>query len=364
MQHDVIRSATPPSGSADTVSNTLATASVPPSSKPIPLLREAFLPPAVAGLITVLLLGLCTYLLLYLRVVTEAQRPYTILYLVPVAISAAFLGVRGGIIAALASLVLARIYLFNDQRHGLDLLRSLPTLAEDIEFASLAVGTIAIAAVTGRLRETLGLLRDSNQELAQTNTRLERTNTQLIESEEQRRVFNRDVLLAVTGGKLRLVEPEEVRTEETAAGEPALALPLTQPLDASHLRRSLQQLARGRGMESDRVADLCTSVTEAATNAIKHGNGGMARVWVNAEGIAVEIQDRGEGIAPAQLARATLQAGYSTRVSLGMGFHMMLQTADTLALCTSDHGTTVLLQVSNRPRATEQEALLARYASM
>ena len=117
-------------------------------------------------------------------------------------------------------------------------------------------------------------------------------------------------------------------------------------------------------MEPGRVADLCTSVTEAATNAIKHGNGGTSRVWVNAEGIAVEIQDRGTGIAPAQLARATLEAGYSTRVSLGMGFHMMLQTVDTLALCTSDRGTTVLLQVSNRPRATEQESLLARYANL
>ena len=47
-----------------------------------------------------------------------------------------------------------------------------------------------------------------------------------------------------------------------------------------------------------------------------------------------------------------------------MGFHMMLQTADTLALCTSEQGTTVLLKVSSRPRATEQDSLLARYASL
>ena len=326
--------------------------------------RDPFLHPAVAALATALLLGLCTYLLIYLRVITEAQRPYTILYLVPVAIGAAFLGVRGGIVAAVAALVLARVFLFNDQKHGVDLLRSLPTLAEDIEFASLAVGTLTIAAVTGRLRETLGMLRASNDSLARANDRLERTNAQLVESEQQRRVFNRDVLLAVTGGKLRLVEPDEVQTEELVAGEPVLSLPLVLSQDASTLRHKLQGIACMRGMEPGRVADLCTSVTEAATNAIKHGNGGSARVWANAEGLVVEVQDRGRGIAPAQLARATLEAGYSTRVSLGMGFHMMLQSVDTLALCTSDQGTTVLLQVSNRPRATEQEALLARYANV
>ena len=346
------------------MSNTLAVAPAPPSSKPALIAWDAFLNPVAATLVTALLLGLCTHLLLYLRIITNDQRPYTILYLIPVAIGSAFLGVRGGIAAALAALVLARIYLFNDNQHGTGLLHTLPRVSEEIEFTALAAGTLAIAAVTGRLRETLGLLRASNENLTSTNGRLENANAQLVESEEQRRVFNRDVLLAVTGGKLRLVEPGEVREEESTAGEPVLSVPLIYPQDATTLRRKLQQIACERGMEPERIGDLCTSVTEAATNAIKHGNGGSSRVWVNAEGIAVEIQDNGAGIAPAQLARATLEAGYSTRVSLGMGFYMMLQTVDTLALCTGDRGTTVLLQVSNRPRATEQDALLARYPSL
>ncbi|MBV9852774.1 MAG: ATP-binding protein [Armatimonadetes bacterium] len=346
------------------MSNIATVAPASPSSKPAPLAWDAFLHPAVAALATVLLLGLCTYLLVYLRVITNEQRPYTILYLVPVAVSAALLGVRGGVAASLAALALARIFLLNDQKHGADLLRSAPKLAEDIEFAALAVGTMSIAAVTGRLRETLGLLRASNGSLTETNTRLERANAQLVESERQRREFNRDVLLAVTGGKLRLAEPDEVQAEELVAGEPVLIQPLAQPQDASTFRRALQHVAYEHGMDGDCIADLCTSATEAATNAIKHGEGGSARVWVNPEGIAVEVRDQGKGIAPAHLARATLEAGYSTRISLGMGFHIMLQTADALTLCTSDRGTTVLLQVSSRPRATEQESLLARYASL
>jgi anti-sigma regulatory factor (Ser/Thr protein kinase) len=308
-------------------------------------------------LLTAILLGICTSLLLYLRAVTDEQRPYTILYLIPVALGAALLGVRGGVCAAVAAIVLARVYLFNDQHHGVALLDTLPRLPEDIEFASLAIGTLTVALVTGRLRETLGLLRGTNRDL-------EAANARLVESEQQRRVFNRDVLLAVTGGKLRLVEPDELPPADLRAGTPALTMPLQATADVSALRGAVHHLASEAGMEPDRAADLSTSVTEAAANAIKHGNGGAARVWSEAGGIWVEIQDRGAGIAPAQLARATLEAGYSTRVSLGMGFHMMLQTADTLALCTSDRGTTVLLQVANRPRATDQESLLARYVGL
>ncbi len=308
-------------------------------------------------LLTAALLGVCTFLLLYLRSVTGEPRPYTILYLIPVALGAALLGVRGGAAAAAVALVLARVYLFNDQRHGISLFDTLPHVTENIEFASLAVGTLTIALVTGRLRETLSLLRA-------TNTNLEAVNRRLTESEEQRRVFNRDVLLAVTGGKLRLVEPDELPPADVQADTLVLALPLRAPSDASDLRQAIRRIATDMGMEPGRAADLSTGVTEAATNAIKHGGGGTARVWSDAGTIRVEIQDHGAGIAPAQLARATLEAGYSTRISLGMGFHMMLQTADTLALCTSDHGTTVLLQVGSRPRATDQESLLARYAGL
>ena len=117
-------------------------------------------------------------------------------------------------------------------------------------------------------------------------------------------------------------------------------------------------------MNPDRVDDLCTATTEAATNAVKHGSGGQATVWSVGDAVTVRIADNGCGIAPAHLARATLEQGFSTRVSLGMGFHLMLQSTDTLALCTDVHGTVVFLQVSNKSRPTDQESVLARYASV
>ena len=80
--------------------------------------------------------------------------------------------------------------------------------------------------------------------------------------------------------------------------------------------------------------------------------------------MTVQIEDHGRGITPAHLARATLEQGFSTRVSLGMGFHLMLQSTDTLTLCTDTHGTTIFLQVSNKARPTASEAVLARYAGI
>ncbi len=333
---------------------------------------------AAYALVTSLLLILCTWALISLRAVTGDQRPYTILYLIPVAIGAALMGARGGAASALLALILARVYLFNDAKHGPELFLTFPRTNEAIEFAALFFGTIAIALVTGRLRSALGLVRRSgeritqanrelekaNHRLAETNTQLENANTRLRESEEQRRVFHRDVLMAVTGGKLRLVEPDEMPPQDLASGTPTLTLPLAQAADASRLRRTLQKIAEDCGMGVERVYDLCTGTTEAATNAIKHGAGGQARVWADPQAVAVEITDRGGGIAPTHLARATLQQGYSTRVSLGMGFHLMLQTSDVLALSTTPQGTSILLRVSTGPRVGEEESLLARYVGL
>jgi len=309
-----------------------------------------------AGLLTALLLAVCTWGELAILDVADVHRPYTIFYLIPVAVGAALLGVRGGILTALVAVLLARLYLFNDNKHGLGLV-SFPSIAEGIEFGTLLLGTLTIAFITGRLRSALG-------ELNKTNGDLQEANGRLIESEQQRRVFNRDVLLAVTGGKLRLVEHDEMPPPDLVSDPPALTQPLREPVDAGALRHTLIGLGQEAGMDAERIGDLCTATTEAATNAIKHGNGGLATVWADRDAVTVQIEDRGTGIAPAHLARATLEQGFSTRVSLGMGFHLMLQSTDALALCTDSHGTTIFLQVSNKPRPTAQEALLARYAGI
>ena len=310
----------------------------------------------VSVLLTLLLLALCTWGEVRLTDIVGVHRPYTIFYLIPVAVGAALLGIWGGIGTAFLALALARVYLFADNKHGLQLV-SFPSTAEGIEFGAMLLGTVTVAIVTGTLRSTLGRYNQSN-------TELQAANEKLTESEEQRRVFNRDVLLAVTGGKLRLVEAGDIPPIELAHVPPAFTQTLAEPSDASALRRALNRIGQESGMDRDRVDDLCTATTEAATNAVKHGHGGSATVWAVGDAVTVQIADNGTGIAPAHLARATLEQGFSTRVSLGMGFHLMLQSTDTLALCTDVHGTIVFLQVSNKSRPTVQESVLARYAGI
>lgn len=342
--------------------STFASRRSPPSVKP--RLGRVVL----SALGTVLLLLLVTEGEVLLTRLPGAHRPYTIFYLIPVAIGAALLGVRGGILMALLSVFLARVFLFSGHQQGTARLLTAPVIADDIEFGALLLGTLTIACVTGLLQKALDEVRaagehlnNANRSLAESNKNLAAANARLLETEQERRIFHRDVLMAVTGGKLRLVDADEMPPADMALGEADLTVPLEEPQDASALRRTLQKLGEARDMAYEQVADLCTGVTEAATNAVKHGKGGIAQVWTLADAIIVQINDRGAGIAPVSLARATLDAGYSTRKSLGMGFFLMLQSSDTLVLSTSDHGTRILLRVSFKPPVEDPETLMARY---
>ncbi|MGO8672343.1 MAG: ATP-binding protein [Capsulimonadaceae bacterium] len=323
--------------------------------------RDIFLHPAIAVGVVLVMLALTTWWITLLRLFSGYDHPYTILYLIPVAIASAFLGIRGGIGSIVAVLIIAHVYLLNGGHHGISAFTDRVQLPEILELATLTMGTLTIAAVTGRLRSTLVELGNSNNRLELANASLAAANHQLIESERLRRDFNRDVLLAVTSGKLRLVEHGDLPGPELADKEPAITRALNEPYDASALRQALQKLVSGSKMDMERIGDLLTSTTEAATNAIKHANGGEARVWNSEESVTVLITDHGEGIAPTHLARATLEKGYSTRISLGMGFNLMLETSDALSLSTGEHGTSIMIFVLNRPRGSESEQILARY---
>ncbi len=338
------------------------------SSPPFPLAKPRLARVLLSALGTALLLLLVTQGEILLTHLPGAHRPYTIFYLIPVAIGAALLGVRGGILTALGSVLLARAFLFSGHQQGTARLLTTPVVADDIEFGALLLGTLTVACVTGLLQKALGQVRaagerlnNANRSLAGSNQELATANARLLETEQERRIFHRDVLMAVTGGKLRLVEPNEMPPADLGLGTADLSVALEEPQDASALRRTLQKLGEERAMPYAQVADLCTGVTEAATNAVKHGHGGDAQVWTLPDAIVVQVNDRGEGIAPVSLARATLDAGYSTRKSLGMGFFLMLQSSDTLVLSTSDSGTRVLLRVLFKPPVEDPEMLMARY---
>jgi anti-sigma regulatory factor (Ser/Thr protein kinase) len=178
--------------------------------------------------------------------------------------------------------------------------------------------------------------------------------------EESRLGFYREVLQAVTGGRLLLCSEGEIKS--MVSGEPVLVQQLDGPYDASQLRRGLHAAATEWNMNLARIEDLCTCAMEGAANALKHGGGGLAQAWASEGEFFLLITDSGPGISPTNLARATLERGFSTRSSLGMGFTMMLETVDTMALATSNKGTQLLLRVGSLPRLTLEDNLAFRLA--
>ena len=297
---------------------------------------------AILGVfITVALLALFTWAIQQLTRMTNAG-PYGILYLIPVAFGSALLGIRGGYITAVAALILD-FTLLGASPESANVLNNADAL---VKILTLAVSMFIVASVTGCLQ------------LASRD--LQVLNASLMESEARREAFSREVLLAVTGGRLSLCDDAELQA--LVANEPALAtIDLREARDVCVLRHLLRHIAEGRGFPANRLDELEIAVTEAAANAVKHGGGGTAEIWISPAEASLLIVDHGKGISPADLARATLERGFSTSVSLGMGFTIMLESTDMLALNSSPCGTAVLLRRYNAPPPSLEDRLLARF---
>jgi serine phosphatase RsbU (regulator of sigma subunit)/anti-sigma regulatory factor (Ser/Thr protein kinase) len=169
----------------------------------------------------------------------------------------------------------------------------------------------------------------------------------VFQDEKRRLSMHREVLAAVTGGRLLLCS--EKKLQKMVPAEIPLTVTLNEPRDATLLRHRLRELSIPPGREDD----LLTSATEAAANAIRHGGGGVAQAWTSRGGISLLITDNGRGICPTDMARAILELGWSSTNSLGMGFTMMLAAADSLIVSTSRTGTSILLHISNSPQPAE-----------
>jgi len=181
------------------------------------------------------------------------------------------------------------------------------------------------------------------------------TQHELHQAEVHKKQFYRDIVYAVTNGKLNLCEPGEIeeRWERTLAEQT-----VETDADIKLVRDLVREIGERAGMAEGRVEDLCLCASEAATNALKHAGGG--RTWVdhNDSLVRLRVMDAGAGIDPLQLPRATLMRGYSTRASMGLGFTLMHELADRLYLHTGPQGTVLILEMSIRP-VSETERMLA-----
>ncbi len=165
-------------------------------------------------------------------------------------------------------------------------------------------------------------------------------------TEAIRRRIHREVLFAVTSGKIRLCDREEIDAEWPGMECP---IPIRQELDVRTVREAVRQGGLTAGMSLDRASDLGLCASEAATNALLHGNGGAAALEDQAGVLRVRVTDWGRGIDPENLPRATLLKGWSSRASMGLGFTVINEMADRVYLYTGPSGTTLIIEMAVEP---------------
>ena len=190
-----------------------------------------------------------------------------------------------------------------------------------------------------------------------------RLQSTILDWETDKRRFACEVLRCVTEDKLRLVDHEDIPDE----GRLLTATCLTNPGGYARMRECIAEAAAEAGMDPDVTADLTLAAGEAASNTIKHGIEGCAEVRRTADRIIIDVRDRGPGIRPRDLPRVLFQAGFSTKISLGMGYTLMLELADRIWLATSQEGTRIRLEKLIHPAPLNHQPLrevLERFATV
>lgn len=180
------------------------------------------------------------------------------------------------------------------------------------------------------------------------------------EEEARRRAFYKEVIFAVTNGCLLLMEKDEMTRMLEQRFRPLETVELTTARSVSAARHVVEELGEQVGLPEEVLHDVVLCVSEAATNTIKHARGGTMQVGTEDGRLLVYFQDQGPGIDATTLPRATLMKGYSTIVSLGFGFTILLELLDRVTLETSPEGTRLLLEKSRTPPKVDMEDVLHR----
>ncbi|MGV3720918.1 MAG: PAS domain S-box protein [Actinomycetota bacterium] len=241
----------------------------------------------------------------------------------------------------------------NETVHGALMIYAGEPNAFDVEEVRL------LREIAGNLAYGIHTLR-TRQERARAGAELKAAREELLRAALEKKHFYSAVIGAVTRGKLRLVEPGEIPVD----GEPAFQLTLETSGNYAELRALLSETALRAGMAPEHVAHLVLAAGEAVTNAIKHGAHGECAVRRTEDRIIVRVSDQGPGILPETLPSALLAPGFSTKVSLGMGFTLILELTDHIWLATGGNGTMVQLEKWLRPEEHPDqslEALLERF---
>lgn len=86
------------------------------------------------------------------------------------------------------------------------------------------------------------------------------------------------------------------------------------------------------------------AISEATSNLLKHATGGTVSIYKKDEILQVLISDNGSGIPLHEIPKTILVSGFSSKNSLGKGFHLMSTFSDKLHVHTSSIGTSILME--------------------
>lgn len=158
--------------------------------------------------------------------------------------------------------------------------------------------------------------------------------------EAQKRLFYRESILSVTDGKLEICDQSDIdRYTSTAL--------LT--IDANTMpcipvaRGEVKRFCEESGLSGERLGTFLDGVGEAVANAVKHGRYGIVYCGCTDTAVWVAVADKGTGMESLVLPRATLGRGFSTKRSMGLGYTIIMSSADHVLLNTGPNGTTVLM---------------------
>jgi len=165
----------------------------------------------------------------------------------------------------------------------------------------------------------------------------------LRKSEAYQREFARRTIEAATEGKLIICEREEIYH---TAGPSLASWQIRDTGDLEVIRHKVAESMQSAGMDDDRVSDFLLCISEAATNAFKHAGSGVCTLHRLDDAFLTIIADEGPGILAIHLPELALKQGYTTAVSLGMGYKALISLADRVNLATGPEGTVVSIRMA------------------
>jgi len=207
-------------------------------------------------------------------------------------------------------------------------------LANGFESSLLYIGAGCVGAI----------LRERNGRVARLQGECDTLQTAVEAAKVRQQSFLRDILTAVTSHRLILCESSTDLPEPLPFAPGEEPVPLASAM-LSEVRSRIRKAGSFAHLSESVIGDLVIAGSEASLNAVVHATGGVAEIRADTRGcLQVWVRDCGTGIDHDFLHRAILEAGFSSKGTLGQGFSLIVSTCHRVYLLTGSTGTTIVLE--------------------